>query len=75
MAEPLRSELEIIDDGEVISIRWESADARYAKFPDPLITVDYALDERAIGIVLVGSKARQLREAIHRPQKGDTRDT
>jgi hypothetical protein len=48
----------------VVVIKWESARIFSSKFPDPLITVDYALDDRPIGVELVGSKAEQAIEAF-----------
>jgi hypothetical protein len=62
--EPPRSNIVVEDHGNLISIYWERARIHHSKFPDPLITVDYALDDRAIGIVLAGSKADELRSAL-----------
>lgn len=56
-----RSEVTVLADGnDLIQIKWEQADVRSSKFPDPLVTVDYALDGRPIAITLVGDKAQQI---------------
>jgi hypothetical protein len=61
--------LQVIDDGDVIAIQWESPEHGKlggSKFPQPLITVDYALDGRPFQLVLAGERARELRRALNR---------
>lgn len=59
-------ELEIHDDGEVIQIIWSFPEGgvKSSTFPQMLVTVDYALDKRPIGVVFAGARARELRRAL-----------
>jgi hypothetical protein len=59
--------LQVIDDGDVIAIQWESPEHGKlggSKFPQPLITVDYALDGRPFQLVLAGARADELRAGL-----------
>jgi hypothetical protein len=59
-------ELKVIDDGNVIAIQWSFPEGgiKSSDFPQPLVTVDYALDGCPIQVVLAGARARELREAL-----------
>ena len=60
--------LEIIDDpdSDLIAIQWSFPEGgiKSSTFPQPLITIDHALDGRPIQIVFAGKRARELRKAL-----------
>lgn len=55
--------LKIHDHGDVIQIEWSFPEGGIKKstFPQPLVTIDHALDGRAIAATFVGPRARELR--------------
>lgn len=63
--------LQVIDDSDVIAIQWSFPEGgiKSSDFPQPLVTVDYALDNRPIQLVLVGPRALELRKALGEPRE------
>lgn len=52
-------------EGDVLSIAFSNLKTRsQSQFPDPLVTIDTAFDDRVIGITFVGPRVQELKKAL-----------
>lgn len=53
-----------LHEHDVLAIRFSDNEIAHSTFPDPLVTVDFSRDGKIVGIVFVGPRLQELKEAL-----------